>query len=1037
MKFITDKEINLNEIDSLQTKKYVNTLKEMITSSESKYTIGLFGEWGTGKSSIVKTVQEELEKENPKDIKFIVYDAWKYSGDSFRRMFIKTLSDKLEFNLSEEIDNFYYDKTEEIEFKKFDAKNLLKNICYFLGLSILIYLVVYGLYGNKITNTENIGLIAIIPIIISSISIFLNNAYKSQKKVVQYNKFFAPEQFESLTDELLSKSLKDYPIIELVKEIFKGNKHCKNLKKIVIVIDNIDRCDSETSYQLLTNIKNFLANKKGVTFLIPIDDEALKRHLSIESQYGLKEADEFLRKFFNVSLKIKYFQPTDLFQYTKDLNDKYELGLYPSTIDIISKEYATNPRRVIQMLNNLTTELNLIKNKISEEFIVENQTLISILLIIREEWVNLYKRIVKEPHIIKDKNFVDKNDNEITLEQKRFLKTSKTVLEKSEILSIERIVLNIDNNSLLPQEVISFIQNEDFNSLKKIIAEEVTSYEKIYEYLIEELNKEIKRETFDTSVISIFLNILELNTIEPINYDLLSRIKNIIDDETILNKIFENIEKESFDKLFQFVINNKELTLNYLFIYFKKQYYSIWNKDVKEPQYTDFLNSQTEVIKDGFISYLKKLSPTDIDNKIKKIFQNYYIYNKNKKVLLIENQNINLDILKKLEFKDICFYLINKLDFSFKTDNNITNINDYINQDYDDLKFIMNNGLVSLKDIDLLFENFKLELTSPIFTQNSEQVKESLTEIIDNFIMDITESIYKLKSDKYDSQKVKSFLDRLTSNRVFYFNNNNRFSDNLVYIDELRRKDEYQTNYLDFLIQIYSTTLNTTTVIQNIYSVIQKYSNLRNHFYLELLKLNKEKNSSFVRVFKDKIFEYKEYSNENYLEVLKVLFEDDAKNNAQITLIIKDILDYILKINENQVQYKFIENLLTNENLKELITSEIIKFELEDIKRFNQTLQRLTYDYLCSEDKIFDLDKNILIDMIRVNEQLYKKDILRVIKSDLPKVTKLQKVFDLIDNLITLSNEEKTEISKELSQHSEHKKFKDNIEEYCRKLEIK
>lgn len=78
----------------------------------------------------------------------------------------------------------------------------------------------------------------------------------------------------------------------------------------------------------------------------------------------------FWRKFFNVSLKIKYFQPTDLFQYTKDLNDKYELRLNPSTIDIISKEYATNPRRVIQMLNNLTTELNLIKNKISEEFIV-------------------------------------------------------------------------------------------------------------------------------------------------------------------------------------------------------------------------------------------------------------------------------------------------------------------------------------------------------------------------------------------------------------------------------------------------------------------------------------------------------------------------------------------------------------------------------------------------------------------------------------------------------------------------------------------
>ncbi len=1036
MKFITDEEINLNEVDSLQTKKYVKTLKNIIENSDSKYTIGLFGEWGTGKSSIVKTVQEELEIEKPKDIKFIVYDAWKYSGDSFRRMFIKTLSDKLGFNLAEEIDNFYYDKTEEIEEKEFDWKTIIINIGIFLASVFTIYLIIYIILGDTVFDRKDLSIVVIVPIIISSISIFLNNAYKTQKKIVQYNKFFAPEQFENLTNELLSKSLKEYPIIELFKEYIKGNNHCKNLKKIVIVIDNIDRCDSETSYQLLTNIKNFLANKKGVTFLIPIDDEALKRHLSIESQYASKEADEFLRKFFNVSLKIKYFQPTDLFQYTKDLNDKYELGLNPSTIDIISKEYATNPRRVIQMLNNLTTELNLIKNKISEEFIVENQTLISVLLIIREEWVALYKRIVKEPHIIKDKTFVDKKDNEITLEQKRFLKTSKTVIEKSEILSIERIVLNIDNNSLLPQEVISFIQNEDFDSLKKTIEEEVTSYEKIYEYLIEELNKEIRRETFDTSVISIFLNILELNTIEPINYDLLSRIKNIIDDETILNKIFENIEKESFDKLFQFVINNKELTLNYLFIYLKNQYNSIWNKDMKEPEFTDSLNSKSEIIKDGFISYLKILSPSNIDNTLKKIFQNYYMYNKNKKSLLISNENINLDILRKLEFKDICFYLINKLDFSFNSDNYTTNINDYINEDYNDLKFIMNNGFVSLKDIDPIFDKFKLEFIPILFSQNNEEVKESLTEIINNFIVDMTKSIHNLKFDKFDSIIVKSFIERLNSANVFYYNSTNRYSDNLLYIDELRRKNEYQENYLNFLIQIYSTTLNNTNMIQSIYSVIEKYSNLKNHFYLELLKLNKEKNFSFVKIFKDKIYEYKEYSNENYLEVLKVLF-DDTKDNAQITLIIKDILDYILKINENQVQYKFIENLLTNENLKELITGEIIKFELDDIKRFNQTLQRLTYDYLCSEDKIFDLDKNILIDMIRVNEQLYKKDILRVIKSDLPKVTKLQKVFDLIDNLTTLSNEEKTEISKELSQHSEHKKSKDKIEEYCRKLEIK
>lgn len=1037
MKFITDEEINLNEVDSLQTKKYVNTLKEMITSSESKYTIGLFGEWGTGKSSIVKTVQEELERENPKDIKFIVYDAWKYSGDSFRRMFIKTLSDKLGFNLSEEIDNFYYDKTEEIELKKFDGKNLLKNIGYFLGLSILIYLVVYGLYGDKITNTENIGLIAIIPIIISSISIFLNNAYKSQKKVVQYNKFFAPEQFENLTNELLSKSLKDYPIIELVKEIFKGNKHSKNLKNIVIVIDNIDRCDSETSYQLLTNIKNFLANKKGVTFLIPIDDESLKRHLSIEGKNNSKEADEFLRKFFNVSLKIKYFQPTDLFQYTKELNDKYELGLNPSTIDIISKEYATNPRRVIQMLNNLTTELNLIKNKISEEFISENQTLISVFLIIREEWVDLYKRIVKEPHIIKDKTFVEKDENKLTLEQKKFLKTSKTVLEKSDLLSIEKIVLNIDNNSLLQQEIISFIENEDFDSINKSIEEEVTTYEKIYEYLIEELNKEVGRKTFDTSVNFVFLMILKLNNIEPLNYDLLSRIKNIIDDdENILNKIITNIEKEDFDNLFNFVINNKDVELSYLYFYFKKQYSGIWNKEYKEEDFENLLKEKSEIIKEGFISYLKIIPLKLIDKSIKKIFQNYYRYNRDKKSLLIENENISLKTLEKLDFEDISNHLIEKINFTFTNVDNKTDIEDYLNEDYHELKFIMNNGLVSLKEVESLFEKFKLEFTSIPFFEQPENIKKSLTEIVNNFIIDLTESIYKLKSEKHDSTLIKSFIQELNSNKPFYYNNNNRYSDSFIYVNELIRDENYKKNYLDFLIQVYSTTLNNTSVVQNIYTIIQKYPDLKIHFYRELLKLNEEKNTSFVRVFRDKLFEYKDFSDENYLKVIEVLFKDKERDNKKTSIVIKEILDEILSNEDNELEYKFIEESLENQELKELVTNEIIKFNYEDIKKFNKNLQRLTYDNLCEEGRIFEVDNNILIDMIKINQERYKKHIIGVIKSRLPDGRKLSTVFELIDNLTSLNNEEKKEIIKELSHQSEHKKLKDKVKEYCKKLEV-
>lgn len=74
-KFVLDEEINLNEKhDFLNTKIYVQKLKDSINNAPDKetFTIGLFGEWGSGKSSIIKTLREELEKDtNTKKVKFI------------------------------------------------------------------------------------------------------------------------------------------------------------------------------------------------------------------------------------------------------------------------------------------------------------------------------------------------------------------------------------------------------------------------------------------------------------------------------------------------------------------------------------------------------------------------------------------------------------------------------------------------------------------------------------------------------------------------------------------------------------------------------------------------------------------------------------------------------------------------------------------------------------------------------------------------------------------------------------------------------
>ena len=117
MNYIIDEEINLEEKDYLNSKQYAKALKEIIDSvpKNKVFTLGLFGGWGSGKSSIIKTT-EELYK-NDKSVKFIKYDAWQYGNDSFRRTFLITLCDQMSMNKDRFLKGFYNKETKDIKFE--------------------------------------------------------------------------------------------------------------------------------------------------------------------------------------------------------------------------------------------------------------------------------------------------------------------------------------------------------------------------------------------------------------------------------------------------------------------------------------------------------------------------------------------------------------------------------------------------------------------------------------------------------------------------------------------------------------------------------------------------------------------------------------------------------------------------------------------------------------------------------------------------------------------------------------------------------
>ena len=118
-----------------------------------------------------------------------------------------------------------------------------------------------------------------------------------------------------------------------------------------------------------------------------------------------KHANEYLRKVFNTIIRIKKFTPTELFDYAQKLNHEYELNLSNNIIGLVCKEYTTNPRKIIQFLNNFQAEIELAKKQeqskyIKDGAITQNLDFLAKLIIIKDEWRDLYLKFEDNPKLI-------------------------------------------------------------------------------------------------------------------------------------------------------------------------------------------------------------------------------------------------------------------------------------------------------------------------------------------------------------------------------------------------------------------------------------------------------------------------------------------------------------------------------------------------------------------------------------------------------------------------------------------------------------
>lgn len=286
-----------SNIDMLAYKPFAELLYRIIDNERmNPLTIGLYGSWGAGKSTVLKLTEAIISKkrsEGSKNIKSININAWMLeSYDDAKCALMESLLKSMEG----------YGK------EKGKIKGLFKRVDYLrLGAAAVkkgIPLALSLATGNPAPFMINLS-DSIINKLKSEDGI--QDIYDGVNKLS--NEYIKPKDgnSESIVEN-----------VRMFKEEFQELIKSLGVDNLVVMIDDLDRCTPEKIIDTLEAIKLFLAVPR-VTFIIAVDERVIK--YSIKSRYPMIDNDsvdiskDYIEKIIQLPVNIPELSEVDIMNY--------------------------------------------------------------------------------------------------------------------------------------------------------------------------------------------------------------------------------------------------------------------------------------------------------------------------------------------------------------------------------------------------------------------------------------------------------------------------------------------------------------------------------------------------------------------------------------------------------------------------------------------------------------------------------------------------------------------------------------------------
>ncbi len=359
VKFQPDEPLAGDNVPEFGHEGVAETLAAIVRRCDPPFTIGLYGSWGTGKSTVVEMLRRSLRPTIPT----VVIDVWKFQDDSLRRIVLKELHhqgrtiNKETYDQDTVLDERVELQTSlatqfklgvEIAEMKKDPATWRRAKLVFWGLGaaafvILLAALAFPFQVGPVIASVFAGVGAVLATL-SAVAVLLTPKTRTWSK----GRYADPYEFEK----------------EFLRLIHVGYK---SAPRVLVVFDNLDRVDDAKTVEVLTTIKTFLESKprgsaKAKTvFLVPCDDEAIREQV----QTRFHDGSEFLRKFFSVSVRLPEFIGTELEGYALQQLTQTQIPALrnPQVAWMIAKAFQSNPRQIKQFVNVLVAEYLLVNRR--------------------------------------------------------------------------------------------------------------------------------------------------------------------------------------------------------------------------------------------------------------------------------------------------------------------------------------------------------------------------------------------------------------------------------------------------------------------------------------------------------------------------------------------------------------------------------------------------------------------------------------------------------------------------------------------------